>query len=1106
MEFHASILHLAKRLIRFLPLPGVVAALTYALALSRDVYPGLSAALTAEAAGLIPPSEAAHPIFALVTRMIASIDLFSLPVRLNLLSALCGTLCAMLLYHLISRLILFSACEDAGGGGREKAPELDQEEPALPAEVEEEAPALPAEVDAYNQRLLPIAIMGGLTAALFFIFMAPVWSAATRLDKGLFELFLALASFSLFPVLKNKFSHTRLALSAFLFVLGLFDSAVFVLLVPCYVYVVFRVFLVSDNRFSIMGCLMMAGMAGVVIAVYAYARNCTDTAAAMVGPTIISYAKALPFSHYRELRSFFPRSGWLLLLVQTGVPAIVLLFGKQILVKDRGIHTLMALLLVISVVVPGLLNLPIAPYFFLQPIGHLPIFGAAFLAAATAIAIASCLQSINLEPSAQESDLDQPSPQHRPVLRGLSKMLLPLFALMALVVPFRSFREVDTRRGHFADETARAMLDQMKGRTWLISNGYLDNHLLVQAATRKQPLTLVTLRPQALPHESEQLKRLIASSPDFEGQNRQRLLNALSLGSVRFVREWFMSDPEAGRRAMVFAMPDLWTSCGYVAVPEGLAFGGVRSDQKLDLTKIDEENRIFTGRILPLLQTTRASGYVAALQETLRMKAGLAANELGVLLEDQGKTEAAYQAYLRASEMDPRNLSAVLNGYALASAQKMKPEVLSRLSKKLNTLIAGRAYRNQEITGILQNYGTIRQPAFYQQQAKAWSVLGVNAVATDKSKRALALSEQTGVNALLENASFYIQSGDLVKAEACYHSALEKDPANKSALMGLCLQMLSQHKVSEAEVWLQKALDAGVEKDALLYPSVTLAILQKDTVRALALLEEATQKYPADLRYWTLKADILLEQGDLLQVEKYVLPQMQKALKNPDHFLTHAVRGFLLKKKGRPHYMEARNCLLRALSINAAMPDLWSVLFELDVALGKSEFTEKDTRSLLNIDPEHALANYLLGSLLLSRGKLLEAEDFLRRSLTKKPTSAACNDLAENLRCQKKLVEAEAFARQALSLEPGLLPALDTLASVLCDAGKHEEASQHAAKAVAANPKQPIYQLTLLRIQIKQGDDAGVKERLTVLSELQTAIPAEIQKEIEALKKNQKKG
>lgn len=1087
MEIHSSILQSAKRLARFLPIPGVVAAVTYLPTVSHDVYPGLSAALVSEAAGVIPPSAAAHPLFAGVARAIASIELFSLPVRLNLFSAFCGTLCAMLIYHVVSRLILFSACEDEGGGGREKIS-------AAIGKYE-----LPPEVEAYNKKIFPIAVLCGCIASAIFIFSAPVWAAATRLDRGLFDLLIALAALTLFPWEESSNRGIKIAFSAFVFTIGLFDSAVFLLLLPCYASFAFRVFLASENRRAIIGWLMVAGLAGIALAICAYAHNCAGAKGTTLLAILISYAKALPFNHYRELKSLFPHSGWLLLVVQTGVPVLVLLFGRQFLFKERRVGTVLALLMVTLVSLPGLLNLPLAPFFIFAPIGRLPVFESVFLSIVMAMAVASCL--IFIKPD--ESPLTK---KYSLVLDKITRGVLAVLVVLVLIVPIRSFREVDTCRGRFADEVARVILDQMKGRTWLISNGYLDNHLKTQAAMRKQPLTLVTLRPQPLPHEASQLKCLIEASPDFEGQNRQRLLNALSLGSVRFVREWFMTDPEAGQRAMVFATPDLWTACGYVAVPEGLAFGGVRSGQKQDIAKIIEENRVFTVRMLPLIQNKGASWHVAAMCETLRMKAGLAANELGVLLEDQGKPEEAFQAYLRASEIDPKNLSAVFNGYALACAQKMNPEVISRLSKKLKALTAERKYQPQEITWILQNYGTIRQPAFYAQQAKTWSSLGAREVATDKSKKALALSEQTGVNALLENASFYLQSGDAVKAEACYRSALEKDPANKTALIGLCLQMLSQNKMSETGIWLQKALDAGVEKEALLYPSITLAILQKDTARALKLLEEATQKFPTDLRYWTLKADILLGQGDLLQVEKAVLPQMQKALKNPDHFLVLTVRGFLLKKKGKVHFVEARNCLLGALALNAAVPDIWSALFEVDLALANKEFLERDARKLLNVDPEHALANYLLGSLLLSRGKLPEAEDFMRRSIDKEATSAACNDLSENLRLQGKLAEAEVFARQALTIDPGLLPALDTLACVLCDAGKYEEAVQQAAKAVAANPKQPIYQITLLRIQIKQGDYEGVKERLTVLSELQTAIPAEIQKEIEALKKNQKKG
>lgn len=1074
MILHVSVLQAAKRLVYFLPIPGVIAAVTYLLTLSHGVYPGLSAALTAEAAGVIPPSEAAHPVFSLVARGVAALDLFSLPVRLNLFSAFCGTLCAMLLYHLVSKLILFSACEDAGGGGLESDDEVFE---------------LPAEVAAYNQQMFPLALTGGLVSAFIFIFLAPSWSAAIRLDKGMFDLVLALAALNLFPWADTPYRFFRLTCSAGLFVLGLFDSAVFLLVLPCYAFFMFKAFLSAENRAAIMGGLLAAGLAGSLLAVAAYAQNSEEAHGVTLLPLLRSYVYALRVSHYHELLSLFPRSGCFLLMVQIGVPVLVLLFGRKILFNEKQIHTVLALLLFMGVAVPGILNLPIAPFFIFHSIGYMPVFEAAILAAITAMVLAGLLVFLKTDEVKQDqleanTDLEMAPPRIPLVLHGIVGLLLPILVLLVLAVPLLSFHEVDPRGGRFADETARAMLDQMNGRTWLISNGHLDNHLLIQAAMRKQPLTLVPLQSQTSVKETARLRRLIADSPDFEGKNRQHLQNALALGTVRFVREWFMTNPKAGSQAMVFAAPDLWTSCGYVTVPEGLAFGGILSDQKPGLTNLVEANRKFIGRILPLLPK-EGSGYVAALSETLRMKIGLAANELGVLLEEQGQADAAYQAYAQANQVDPANISAVVNGYVLASAQKMSSKEISRLSKKMKELTAGHNYQSQE---IFQNYGTIRQQAFYQQQAKLWSSTGGRSVTTNKIQKVLSLSEQTGAEVLIETASIYAQSGDAVKAEACYVAALEKDPANQAALTAMCLLTLSQNKTAETRKWVQRAVASEVKKDMLLYPIIMLAILDKDNARALRLLEAATQKFPADLRYWTLQAEVLLEQGDLLMVEKLVLPKMQLALENPDHYLIHAVRGFLLKKKGADYFEEARLSLLCALSINVAMPDLWSTIFELDLAIGKPEFTEADARNLLNIEPDHALANYLMGSMLLSGGKLQDAEVFLRRSIEQKPTAAACNDLGENLRRQQKLVEAETFARRALVIEPGLLLAMDTLACVLCDTGKYEEAAQLVVKAIAAYPGHPVFQRTRLHIQQMQGGYAGTEEQLKVLAALQTAL------------------
>lgn len=89
--------------------------------------------------------------------------------------------------------------------------------------------------------------------------------------------------------------------------------------------------------------------------------------------------------------------------------------------------------------------------------------------------------------------------------------------------------------------------------------------------------------------------------------------------------------------------------------------------------------------------------------------------------------------------------------------------------------------------------------------------------------------------------------------------------------------------------------------------------------------------------------------------------------------------------------------------------------------------------------------------------------------------------------------------RQALQLEPDLVPAHDTLACVLCDAGRFDEAAQLAAHAVAAEPDRLNYQLTLLRAQVKLEDKQGVLKSLQRIPEHEKNIPEDLKREIQSL-------
>lgn len=1089
MYVHRSILGSVSGLWRYAPVAALYSLVVFSLTFSRTAFPGYSAHLVSSAAELIPPSGVAHPLFSILVRHIAAWGVLPLTLRLNLFSVLCGVLCTTLLYFLVGRMILFSGCEDGGGAAPSKL-------------MESSAPILQPEVEAYNRRMFKIAVAGGLMAAFLLTSLAPMWWAATRLENAPFDLLLALTALCVCPLHNSRAKIFRVALMVFLVVLGVFETVTFLFLLPFVVCQLLWLLAKTNRKSLLTKAVMLAGAAGLALSIYACWRN---SAAAVTSRSWLgvaaSLARSLAYVQWNELKSFFPRSGWLLVLIQLAVPAAVLLFGRDNLLKQRRGNTVTTLCLVVLAGLPTLLNLSIAPFSLLQGHAQLPVLGATLTAAAVALAVAATLVCIGPTEDVGLSVATNVKLKRRiQRVKQFAGGFLPVILVLAFITPLRNFAKVDTRSGAFCDLAAREILASMNGRTWLVTNGYLNNHLLIQADMLKQPLVLVSLRSTESKTDTESLMRQISENPVFAGHNQVRLQNALSISTVRFLMEWFTADEDAGRYAMVLDTPDIWAACGYKAVPEGLAFGGVKADKTPDYASLIEKSDAYVERLLPLLdKREEAISPLSVLRRMLRLKAGMAINELGVLFEDADLAEEAFHAYAQANRVDPLNVSAAINAYELATSKGLHPESRDRLKSKVRGLLANYANKEQALRGAVQYYGTVRQQSFYQQQSAQWLTYGVDAVASDKRGKALALSQQTGAAALVEKASFFFQSGNAEKAKTSYLSALDLDPANKEALAGMCMLMALANDAKMAETWIQRALAAGVDEDTVLYQTIKLALLKGDVADALKQLKSATERFPADFRYWYLRAEMLLRLGDRHTVEFEILPNMQAALKDPNHFVIQTIRGFLLHAKGLNYYKEARQFLFAALSANGALPDVWNMILEIDMALNDLTFMESDARKRLMTDPDHALANYLMGFVLIRRNGLQEAEDFFRRSIESTPTVLACNDLAECLRLQKKLDEAERFARQALVLEPNLLAALDTLACVLCDNGKCSEAVQVAGKTVAARPSYMPYQLTLLRAEAGLGRVQEVRQRVKLLEQAKYAIPPELQKEIAAL-------
>ncbi len=1102
MNLHPSIIRQASRLWGYSLACGLLAFVVYALTVSRHAYPGRPASLIAEAAGLVPAAGTAHPLFTAAARAATALPFAPAPLLAGLFCALCGAASVALFGYWVGRTILFSACEDAGGGGGLSGciPEEDS------TEESSENSELPDEVLRFNRRVGRLAGFCAVMAALLLAFSSPLWAASTRVDTGVVSLLLLLGAAVLFPVRYSWTGHVGLFFSMTALVLGLCESSALLLALPVYLCALFFWFLAAPKRAWAGATIGVAAAAGAACALAVLWLNATPADEFFSASGLLVCARGLVRHHVAELRAFLLRIGWLNRVLLTGLTAFVLLFGRQTLFRERKLSALVATLLLALPALPGLLHMPFVRSLFAaerQPVLVYAVWaaGAAVACAAAWLFIVRAGEGSRVEENEADRDEDD-RPELGSWANGIAGCVLGVLLLVSLVVPWCGWKQADPRPGAFADQTARKVLETMGARRCLISDGLLDNHLLLQARQMARSLDLVTLRSHPVEHEMQRLRRQIAESPLFEGLNRRRLNNALSIGSVRFVMEWMNMATNAETCVLTLATPELWVACGYQALPEGLAFGGSRAKpDSLALGKLSAVNRDFAVESLAwFAERESESGVIAVLRGTFRMKAGFALNEWGVLLEESGQPETALEAYGMAIATDPFNVSAAVNRYTLAQSSGLSPERLDALGKDARDVIQAQPNRSLGFSAILQHYGTIRHPVFYRQQCVAWAVRGASKVASDKLKKSLALSNAAGGQTLTANAQFWLQAGDCKKAEACFRSALEENARNVEALAGLCMLMLSQGNADAAQTYLDQAEACGLSDGEWSYRAATLALLKKDTGRAMSLLLEATRKFPQDMRFWALLAGLLLDQGETQRVELNVLPAMQKALKSQDAYMVHAVRGVLLRKKGGRFLSEARASMLTALSKNVALWDIWDALLDTDVTLGNPEFIVSDARSLLEVSPDHAFANYLLGSHLLLRGRLEDAEDFLRRSVANRETAEACNNLADCLRRERRLAEAETFAKRAMALSSDWLPAQDTYANVLTDAGRYHEAAQLAEKLVSAQPDRAEYRLTCIRAQVKLGKRDALRMQLAELEERGLTLPEALQQEIRDMK------
>ncbi|MBQ9432330.1 MAG: tetratricopeptide repeat protein [Kiritimatiellae bacterium] len=1045
---------------------GIFAAVVYLCTVSTSVFPGESAWLVATYSGLTPETLPMRPMFGAIVAFLARLNFLTMPLRLNLFSVFCTVASTIMVYRIAAFFVRDTI----------------REEHAV-------------------QRSGRASAWAGSVAAICYAFSAPVWQAATRLQHQSFYMFLALATASAIVAFMKTKQRWILAVFAVLWGIGAAEAPSFLPLslvfLPLLVYATSRREKVSLANVS----WVLALAAAVLLVSHILPAQTFYNAHKDALPNLHSASDvmfAVIKNQLKTLAGGMPQYKWAVLLIFGIVPWVsCVVSARRSLNNERSwsIYIFHVTMLIMEIMV--LANASFSPWGIFKETAQLPL-ATSILTAFTSGYLMAFFYLLYKNQRMRHGQ----AVSHMVRVTGdwlglvVTYLFLGITVLAAIANSFGS----SGRRGAFADICANEILDRMNGRTWFITDGTLDPHLMVMAKERGQELNLICLQNDDNTEYRRQLSKTLVEKKAIPNASEQRLQHTLELGVLPLVQDWLAVDPDIAKKLAVFGIPDFWYSANLNPMPELFFFGGAKDAAKFYEGKdILGESMQFWQRMEKILAPLEGSDLTPLdfVRANLRRHLGFVANNIGVVLEDLNRPDDAFKAYTFVHDhIDPQNVSALFNRFEMArkgigGASKYK----DKIEKELKDFVSNikQAY---PLWSISRFFGYIREPQIFAKLGMSWALSGQTGAALQGVERAANLvQDEDRVNLLQTVATIYNMSGDENKTKESLEKILNEDRKNREAMLGLARIAIQNNKLKEAEEWLRKAEAAAPQnaREALGAAEwAVINLIRGDVDKARLLLQKTTDLQPNNLQAWTMLAVIQMQQGELDEVEKVTIPKITTIADTPSNYFVQTVKAHYANlqaekllatvkdsfnesspvgKKIRSYQSQAREAFITAAKLRPDLPDIKNRILQLDVVMNDRESAELHARQALRQNRKHPLANYIMGSCRLQEGEYDSAESFLRDSISEQPTPAALNDLAEVLRRQKKYEEAMHFAREALKLNDKLYATWETLGSIICEMdGDLNQAEEYVRKSIDLFDGDLRVKISLAKILIKKGE------------------------------------
>jgi len=1029
------------------PLLGLIALWVYWVTLSGGAYPGESVRWIAERMGLLPELSPEHPLYkgvAWLARCFSSNAVSAL----NLMSALIAALVVGLLYRLVSGWLFL--CIDA------------------------------QELTLARARMA--SRLGGVVAALALAFAIPFWIGATRAHPVVLDILLLLLAADWLRRYAEGGRLLWLCAFALLCGAGCVEFATFIIFLPVLgagaLFVLWRREELVSSR---LGLLVLCGLAGLLLYFPVAWRFCGTPGYEL--REFHNFGQVLWYGwreQYELITHSLPPRGWVFVVMMSIVPWLAMLgVARRALNEERDWSYYFLHMVMTGLSVAMLINVPVAPWSMLGESRFLvtPYLLTAILSGY--LAAYWFLLPCTLIPEFSESRIALA------LRKSLGWVLaLPLVALV-VVMAFLNLRAADGRPAVVVDRLAGAALQAVPDADWLVTDGSLDDHLLIQAAMQKRRVQLLNFYRGNNPVYMRYMTR---------GIPQLRLRNLAEVGVLPFLIEWLKDDAAVAPRLALMVMPDVWIGAGYLPMPDRFWIHGVKPGQPVPPASWRQAQSEFWERMAamlkPLAPRDDRLGFLA--KHWLRHMSYIA-NNSGVFFEDAGEKTAAYKNYARSRELDSSNVSALLNqsglireGYDSGQNEAVKRD-FEALDKRIKSMGA--------VWGLSSSYGYIRSPECWANLGWLWTLSGQRGIGLAQLESRLG-AELAQTNAPLKQwlADVYLRSDDEEKSGKLYAELLSADKKNVRAMLGLARIAARQGDFKTARQRLREARAAGAPEVII---KVELALTQIGENRlddAVKLLKSALADKPGFFPAWLALAQLALEQNDaeLLQAS---LDQMEK--NNQGRLMALELKAAVAMRTD--NRSEARRYLEESLTQQPQSLALMEKILQIDLMDERMDWVEQDAKRILLLDVDNALGNFAMGMVHESDNRLDMAEDSYRASLKSRRSAETLNNLANVLAARGDLAQAEKTVRDALSMRANFYQGWDSLGQILMKAGRLEEAAKAFTQALSLNQGDAEVYLHFAELELQRGNMDVVRGLLPKLGEKRRDLSGKEQERLDQI-------